>query len=193
MKKTGKWSVTYLCVIGLMAALCFVSNYLQIPIPTPLGNTRVHFGNVFCLLSGYLLGGLGGGLAAGLGNFLYDLVDPRFISSAPFTFVFKFMMAFVCAVIAYSGGRKARKVGMNIVGGAAGAMTYVVLYLSKTFVKNRWILGTELGTVWTDIAAKAPVSILNGLIAVVIAVPLGLALHKALSLAHLDEKLFGNG
>ena len=35
--------------------------------------------------------------------------------------------------------------------------------------------------------------VLSFVLEIVIAVPLGLALHKALSLAHLDEKLFGNG
>ena len=188
MKKTEKWSVAYICFIGLIAALCFVSNYLQIPLATPLGNTRIHFGNVFCLLSGYLLGGVGGGLAAGIGNFLYDLMDPRFIASAPFTFVFKFMMAYVCAVIAHAGGHKAKHIGLNIVGGAAGALTYVALYLGKNFVEYRFLQGMEIATVLVDVGAKAPVSLFNALVAVVIAVPLGLALRVALEKAHLWEK-----
>lgn len=188
MKKSGKWSVAYICFIGLMAALCFVSNYFQIPIATPLGSTRIHFGNVFCLLSGYLLGGVGGGLAAGIGNFLYDLVDPRFIASAPFTFVFKFMMAYVCAVIAYGWGKKAKNLGLNILGGIGGALTYVVLYLSKNFITYYFIQGMELPTVLIDLATKAPTSLFNALVAVVIAVPLAFALRAALERARLWNK-----
>ena len=185
MNKTKKWSITYICFIGLMAALCFVGNNIQIPIPTPMGNTRIHFGNIFCLLSGYLLGGIGGGLAAGLGNFLYDLTDPRFISSAPFTFVFKFMMAYVCAIIAHGFGAKGKKLLQNIVAGAAGALTYVVLYLGKNFIEYRFFQGMELGAVMVDIGVKAPVSLFNALIAVVVAVPLALVLRKALEAAGL--------
>ena len=186
MKEKKRWSVATLCVIGLMAALCFVSNYIQIPIPTPMGNTRVHFGNVFCLLSGYLLGGLGGGLAAGLGNFLYDLTDPRFIASAPFTFLFKFMMAYVCAVLAHSFGGHARRVGQNIVAGAAGALTYVALYLGKNFVEYRFLQGMELEAVLVDMATKAPVSLFNALVAVAVAVPLTVVLQKALKASGLS-------
>jgi uncharacterized membrane protein len=186
MKEKKKWPVKTLCMIGLMAALCFVSNYIQIPIPTPMGNTRVHFGNVFCLLSGYLLGGVGGGLAAGLGNFLYDLTDPRFIASAPFTFLFKFMMAYVCAVLAHSFGGHARRIGQNIAAGAAGALTYVVLYLGKNFVEYRFLQGMALEAVWVDVMAKAPVSLFNALVAVAIAVPLTCALQKALKASGLQ-------
>lgn len=189
MTKNKKWTVAYLCFIGLMAALCFVSNYIQIAIPTPLGNTRVHFGNVFCLLSGYLLGGVGGGLAAGLGNFLYDLTDPRFIASAPFTFLFKFMMAYVCAVVAHGFGGKARRVWQNVLAGAAGALTYVALYLGKNFIENYYIQGMELETVLVDLTTKAPVSLFNALLAVAIAVPLAAALQKALAAAGLWKQL----
>lgn len=189
MNKTRNWSVAYICFIGLMAALCFVSNYMQIAIPTPLGNTRIHFGNVFCLLSGYLLGGVGGGLAAGIGNFLYDLTDPRFIASAPFTFVFKFMMAFVCAVIAHGFGARAKNVVRNVVAGACGAVTYVVLYLGKNFIEYRFLQGMELGAVMVDLGTKAPVSLFNALVAVIIAVPLALVLRKALEAAGLWSAL----
>lgn len=186
MKEKKQWSVVTLCLIGLMAALCFVSNYIQIPIPTPMGNTRVHFGNVFCLLSGYLLGGIGGGLAAGLGNFLYDLTDPRFIASAPFTFLFKFAMAYVCAVLAHGFGGRAKRIVQNIAAGAAGALTYVLLYLGKNFVEYRFLQGMELQAVLVDVAAKAPVSLFNALVAVAVAVPLTCVLQKALKASGLS-------
>ncbi len=193
MKEKKKWSVAYICLIGLMAALCFVSNYIQIPIPTPMGNTRVHFGNVFCLLSGYLLGGVGGGLAAGLGNFLYDLTDPRFIASAPFTFVFKFAMAYVCAVLAHCFHGQAKRVWQNIAAGAAGALTYVVLYLGKNFIEYRFFQGMELQAVLVDVLAKAPVSLFNALVAVAVAVPLTYALQKALKVAGFSAEQMHNG
>ena len=40
------------------------------------------------------------GLAAGIGSALYDVLDPVYITSAPFTFVFKFLMAWVAGAAA---------------------------------------------------------------------------------------------
>lgn len=42
---------------GIMAAAVYVASaFLQIPVPTPIDSTRIHMGNVLCLLSGLLLG-----------------------------------------------------------------------------------------------------------------------------------------
>ena len=91
MARTRKQQLTILqiAMTGLMAALVFVSSMIQIPIPLPVGNTRLHLGNVFCLLAGFLLGALRGGLAAGLGSFFFDLLNQQYLPSSPFTFVFK--------------------------------------------------------------------------------------------------------
>lgn len=92
-------TVYEIVLIGLMAALCFVGTYLHIDVPTPLGKVMLHFGNVFCLLSGMLLGGVKGGLAAGIGSMFYDVLDPAYISESWITFINKFMMAFLCGII----------------------------------------------------------------------------------------------
>ena len=74
MKIAGKQITTrQLTVIGLMAALCLVSNYFSIPIPIGIDSSRIHLGNVFCIFSAFLLGPVGGGLAAGIGAFFYDI------------------------------------------------------------------------------------------------------------------------
>ena len=90
--KQKKNSIYLMSAVGLMAALVFASSYISINIPTILGVSRIHFGNAFCLLSGLLLGGVPGGLAAGIGSCFFDLTNPLYISSAPFTFVFKFLL-----------------------------------------------------------------------------------------------------
>ena len=56
-----KITVRQLVVIGLMAALCLVSNYFSIPIPIGIDKSRIHLGNVFCILSAFMLGPVGGG------------------------------------------------------------------------------------------------------------------------------------
>lgn len=166
-----------LAFTGLMAALVFVtSKFLSIPLPTAIGNTRLHMGNVMCLLSGLLLGPVQGGLAAGIGSMIFDLLDPQYITSAPFTFAFKFAMAWICGMIAVYGSDT--KKWRYILGSFTGAFSYVVLYLSKTFIENR-ILGYELETVLITVAQKAGVSTVNGILAAAISVPLAFALRPA--------------
>ena len=92
-----KFTIYQLAFTALMAALVFVSTQFNIKIPLGMGVTSmISFGNIFCILSALLLGPIYGGLAAGIGSFFFDLLDPVFITSAPFTLVFKFIMAFVC-------------------------------------------------------------------------------------------------
>ncbi|MFA9379964.1 MAG: ECF transporter S component [Acetanaerobacterium sp.] len=165
--------------VGLLAALVFAASFLRIKLPTPVGDTALHLGNVLCLLAGLLLGGLNGGLAAGFGSFFFDLVYPGYAESAPYTLVFKFLLAFVCGVIAYAGGRKGQKTSTNIIGAIAGSLTYVVLYLGKSFLFDVWFARTEVATAVTDVAAKAVVSTTNAVIAVVVAVPLAIAVRRA--------------
>jgi uncharacterized membrane protein len=174
---------------AFMAALVFVSNYLSFTIPVSVGTpTRIHLANAFCVLSGLLLGPIGGGLAAGIGSFLYDLTNPLYIAGSPFTFAFKFLLAFVAAKIAFSHGNKADNMRLNFVGAICGSITYIVLYLGKTFVDNALLhmeLIPSLTLIWTKFGASA----LNAAIAVIISVPLCLAIKKALQKSHLLEKM----
>ncbi len=187
--KTKRITIYEIAAIGLMAALVFVSSHMSIPIPTAIDNTRIHLGNVFCLLSGLLLGGWRGGLAAGIGSMFFDLFNPLYISSAPFTLVFKFIMGFLAGQISHAGGRKGRVLRFNVIGAVTGAVAYVVLYLGKSFLGNLWFKRVELATALADVGLKGVVSLTNGIIAVLVAVPLGLALEKALRSTPLGKKL----
>ena len=92
-----------LCAIGVLSAMVFVANFFSIPLPF---EARVHFGNVFCVLSGLLLGPVSGGLCAGLGGFFCDLTNPIYAAGAPVTFLMKFVIGFVAGAIAFRGGRR---------------------------------------------------------------------------------------
>ncbi len=169
-------SVKKIAFVGVLAAMVYVaSTFLQIKIPTAIGNTRLHMGNVMCLLSGLLLGPVAGGLAAGIGSMLYDLTDPAFITSAPFTFVFKFAMAWVCAMIAYRKDRL--RLDRTILGAVSGSLCYVVLYLGKSWIRDQFVKGLPVDAVMLTVSEKAAVSLVNAVLAVVIAVPLALSLH----------------
>ena len=100
MKNNKIYKIT---VTGLMAALCYVSfSYIQIPIPVPGGdNVALHIGNAFCVLAALLLGGVYGGLAGSLGMTIADLLDPRYITSAPKTFILKFLIGLIAGFVAH--------------------------------------------------------------------------------------------
>lgn len=92
-----------LTVTGLMAALCYVAfTFIKIPIPTPGGDTTaLHIGNAFCVLAALLLGGVYGGLAGSIGMTIADILDPTYITSAPKTFILKFLIGLIAGFIAH--------------------------------------------------------------------------------------------
>ena len=182
-----KFSVKTMCAVGIMAALTFAATaLLQINIPTILGNTRLHMGNVLCLLSGILLGPVYGGLAAGIGSMFFDLTNPLYIASAPFTFVFKFLMAYVCGkLLRINRDEKVNHIGWNFFAATCGAFSYVILYLGRNFLRNLFFLHAEMETTLLDLATKAPVTTVNAVLAVVVAVPLGIAVRRGLGRAGL--------
>ena len=182
-------TVHQMCAIGLMAALVFASSYISINIPTVLGVSRIHFGNAFCLLSGLLLGGLPGGIAAGFGSCLFDLTNPLYISSAPFTLVFKFALAFVCGAISHSGGHKAESRPRNLTACICGSLTYAVLYVGKNFLEDTLFLRTELETALIDMAQKGTTSLVNAAIAVILASVLWPVIRSAIRRTPMAEQL----
>lgn len=193
----GRKALTTIVGVGFMSALVFVGSMISIPIPTVLDVSRIHLGNIFCLLAGFMLGGLRGGLAAGLGSALYDFTNPKYIASAPITFVNKFMMAFVCGCIAggiirsYAASAKTegKRTVRLVIAAAAGALTYVALYLGKGFVEDVFFLRTEVATALIDVQVKAVTSLFNAVIATVASVPLAVALRSGLRRAGLARWL----
>ena len=159
-----KFTIYQLAFTALMAALVFVSTQFNIKIPLGMGVTSM------------------------IGSFFFDLLDPVFITSAPFTLVFKFIMAFVCGKIAYSGGHTADSHKRNLIASIAGLLAYIVLHLGKTFIANA-LLGSAFLPNLTTVGYSALPSIINAVIATIVAVPLAAALRLALKKAHFLDKL----
>lgn len=87
-------SAKQLAAIGLFSALVFLATaVLKIPTPT-FG--YIHIGDAFVLLAGFLLGPVYGGLAAGIGSSLSDLIG-GYIIWIPGTFFIKFLTAYAAA------------------------------------------------------------------------------------------------
>ena len=179
----------YLVVLSaVFAAMVFVGSMISVPVPAAFGMTRIHLGNIFCLLSGLILGPVAGGLAAGIGSGLYDVIIYGDILSAPFTLVFKGLMAVVCGLVAYAGRNRGDNHKLNVAAGISGSVTYIILYLGKSFAEGM-LIGSAMGTVLTALATKLVTSSINAVIAVAVSVPLCAAVRLALKRSHLLEKL----
>ena len=186
MKK--KFSLVQIVYIGVMAALVCAVTFFRFPL---LGS-KVHFANAMCLLSGLLMGGIPGGLAAGFGSALYDALWGGYdLIQVCITFISKFLMAWVCAKIAFAGQREAKHHGWNIAACVIGALTYVALYMLKTFVYQRFVYGYPVDAVWITMGGKLPASLINAVAAMVAAPILYSALRPALERAGQLRKMRG--
>ncbi|MBE6893986.1 MAG: ECF transporter S component [Ruminococcaceae bacterium] len=183
--KKKKFTVKDLAMVGVMAAIVFVGNQLQLPkIPTPLGPTRIHLGNVMCILGGLLFGAVPGGLAAGIGGAIYDLLDPFYAKEFWITFILKFGMAFVAGLIASGKKTKFKVVAAAVI----GSLSYVVLYLGKTFIVEYLVMGNPWQTVAGVLITKGTTSLINALLAMVVSVILYYMIEPALKRAGLLDK-----
>ena len=176
-----KYSSAYkISFVAAMAAIVCVATFLRFP----LWGSKVHLGNAACLLAGLLLGPVGGGLAAGIGSALNDLVGPYGIDECIITIFSKFVMAALCAVIAGKGGRL-----RCTLGGAVGAFSYVALYMLKHLVYQCFVYGNPLAAAGAVMLSKLPASLINAVFALVVAPVLYAALCPALRKAGLLDKM----
>lgn len=159
---------------GLMAALVYAGNFISIPLPN---DARIHVGNSMCLLAGLLFGGVTGGVSSGIGGAMYDLFNPKYITSAPFTFINKFAMGWTAGVLNRRGVKN--EFARAVLAAIVGQIVYIILYLGKTFAAEL-IKGNAFGTAMVMVGEKALSSTFNGFIAVVISIPLYFAIKAAL-------------
>ena len=171
----SKMSVYTISAIGVMTAVSFISNFFSIPLGTL---TRIHLGNVFCALSGLLFGPLTGGLASGFGSMLFDFTNPLYIAESWITFITKFFIGFLAGLIAHRSGNIS--LGRDVLGASVGSVTYVALYLLKSFIMKFYIEGQALGAVQTQLVTKGVTSLINAVLAVVVSVLLAKAVRPAL-------------
>ncbi|MBC8547643.1 ECF transporter S component [Clostridiaceae bacterium NSJ-31] len=190
MTTKRKFSTYDLVVVGVLAALIFVCTmFIKIgPIPTPVGATQIKVANALCLMGGMLFGGVRGGLAAGIGSMFFDLLNPAFVESAPYTLVFFFLMAFVCGVVSHLGGRAGKDWRYNLLGAIAGQVTYLILNFGKKILLLV-LAGSTFGAA-AACAVSFATSCINAVIAVILSVLLAPVLRSALVRAGFAEKLW---
>lgn len=175
---------------ALMTAIVFIGNYLRIEIPVSLGGVSAFtLANILCALSGILLGPVGGFVASGFGSALYDLTNPAYVADAPLTLVTKGMYGLVAGLVLLIFFRaKKEKYVSQVTASACAAVAYVIVYLVKNFFYNAMVLYGYRGFTqcFAYTLTKAPTAAVNGVIAVIFAPILGVAIYKALKKARLE-------
>ena len=170
--KNSNAQITRIVFTGVMAAIICVITTFRIP----LGQSKVHFANSMCLLSGLLLGPVWGGTAAGLGSAIYDvLLGGYSFFDALITFVSKFAMAWVTGILyqkwVLKKGEKSWKENLLplIISCVLGALTYVALYMLKTWLFKLYVEPVPVDTIPGIMVAKLGPSLINAVFAIVTA------------------------
>ncbi len=186
MEKRKFFTVRNITLIGVLAACVFVlTKFISIPIPTPLGKTALSVGNAMCVLSALLFGPAVGGLASGLGNALVDLSDPAWAPEFWITFINKFMMAFAAGLVMHRVKLGSEKVRCWLAG-LCGTLVYSLLYVTKNIITGVFVKGfTWKVSIIETVSVKLPVTLVNGVLAVICAALLYLALREPLRRAHI--------
>lgn len=186
MKQNKTISTKQIVLVALLAALTCAGSFLRIKVPSVVGTSAFHLGNILCALSGILLGPWLGGLAAGLGSAIYDMLDPVYISECWLTFLMKGAYGLVAGLIIRCRTNR-WGYGKATVAAVAGAVTYALLYLSKTFFYSGMLMhGLTADAAWITVIEKLPATTFNAVVAIVGAPLLAVALRKALAQSRLS-------
>ena len=126
-------SIKKITFTALLAALCYVATVI-IQIPSPMQG-YLNLGDCFVLLAGWLLGPIYGGLGAGIGSMLGDLLTGYGIY-APATFLIKALMAVVASLL-FSALKRVmhnKTLVPHILSGIAAEIIMVIFLFQQDFM-----------------------------------------------------------
>lgn len=133
-------NLTKLVLTSLFAAMvCVATMVIHIRIPATGG--YINIGDTIVLLCAWIIGGMYGGIAAGVGSMLADILlqAPEY---APATLVIKFLMA----VTAYYIFMAIKKANLNkVVGYIVSGIAAEIIMVAGYFLYESIILGFGLG------------------------------------------------
>lgn len=195
MENKNKLTTKKLVFSALLAALCYIGfSYFRIDIPVGTEKTAFHLGNVFCVLAALLVGGFWGGMSGAVGMTIADLTT-GYVTSAPKTFLLKLCIGLVVGFVAHKLfhiTKEERKVSLpvaTVVSCTAGMAFNVVADPVVGYFYKTYILGVpqEAATIWAKMGAVT--TLVNAIIAVIVATVFYLALRPALKRSNLLPSL----
>ena len=174
--------LTYTVMFIAVNYVAFAYGKINIQI-TPGQSTAIHIANAVVVLSSWLLGPVYGGLAGAVGLSLADLMDPRYITSAPKTFIMKFLIGFIAGMFARKLKLKEKDdkkeiIKITTISAIAGLGFNVIVdpvfgYFYKQYVLN---IPQEIASIIMNWSRS--ITAINAVICVVVAVVLYLSLYK---------------
>ena len=171
---------------AMFAVINFVAfTYGKITIPVTAGtSTAIHIANAIVVLSSWFLGPVYGGLAGAIGLSIADIIDPRYITSAPKTFLLKFLIGFISGTVAKHFNLKEKTERKDIIGAAAvsaiaGLGFNVVADPIVGYFYRNYLLGIPQEAAKIIATWVAGSTAINAVICVFISVILYLALYKS--------------
>ncbi|MEE0110310.1 MAG: ECF transporter S component [Oscillospiraceae bacterium] len=177
---------------ALMAALCYIGfSYFRIDIPVGTEKTAFHLGNVFCVLAALLIGGFWGGMSGAVGMTIADLTS-GYVTSAPKTFLLKLCIGLVTGLVAHKvfhiskdEERKASLPIATVLSSLAGMAFNVVADPVVGYFYKTYLLGVpqDAAAIWAKMGAVT--TLVNAIIAVIVATVFYLALRPALKRSNL--------
>ena len=192
-----------LAMAALFAALCFIGfSYFRIDIPVGTEKTAFHLGNVFCVLAALFIGGFWGGMSGAVGMTIADLTS-GYVTSAPKTFLLKLCIGLVVGLVAHkvfhisrgedrNEGNASIKVPLpvaTVLSCIAGMAFNVVADPVVGYFYKTYILGVpqKAAAIWAKMGAVT--TLVNAVVAVIVATIFYLALRPALKRAKLFPTL----
>lgn len=187
MVKKQSISTKKIVLTALMSALTIVGSAIRVTMPIDIaGTTSFHLGNIMCSLSGILLGPWLGGLAAGLGSFLYDMTNPLYVSEAWITFLTKGAYGLFPGLMMLLWKENWSYIKAGIAA-ASGALVYAAAYLAKTyFWSGLFKQGLNPQAALLTVFSKIPATVFNAVVAIIFAPMLAVAIRKALEKSHFS-------
>lgn len=175
-----------------MAALCYIGfAFFRIDIPVGSEKTAFHLGNVFCVLAALLIGGFWGGMAGAVGLSIADLTS-GYVTSAPKTFLLKLCIGLVAGFVAHKifhiTKDEPKKVSTPLavaLSCTAGMAFNVVADPVVGYFYKTYILGVpqDVAAIWAKMGAVT--TLVNAVVAVIVATVFYLALRPALKRSNL--------
>ncbi len=173
-------SIYKLALTGLFIALSYIGTMFNITLYIGVGKTMIHFGNIFCLLGAFVLGGKRGGLAASLGMGAFDLLN-GWVPYAPSTIILKFCIAMIAGSTFDRMKEHGRPLFRSVVLSAAAGMLFnIIASPIASYLTNRFIIGSGADAAKIIAAWQSMTVFINAGIAISIATALYMALYPVI-------------
>lgn len=190
-----KGNTKKLAFMAIFAAVNYVVfSYGKIDIPLAAGSSvAIHVANAIVVVSAFLLGPVEGGVAGAIGLSIADILDPRYVASAPKTFFLKFCIGFI-------SGKAAQKLKLSacedrkkawtlsMISAAAGLGFNVIFDPIIGYLFKRYLLGINAEAASIILAWTGGVTALNAVICVFVSAALYMALRKPFEVIYQKNK-----